>query len=75
LLRSIDPPLWRENRHNPIALLREVSLSRLERLAKDREFLDRYNRVMEWLASDQQNERTWFGRRYPGLAARPVAYF
>jgi starch phosphorylase len=75
LLRSIDPPLWRENRHNPIALLREVSLSRLERLAKDPEFLDRYNRVMEWLASDQQNDRTWFGRRYPGLATRPVAYF
>ncbi len=75
LLRSIDPPLWRENRHNPIAMLREVSLSRLERLAKDPDFLDRYDRVMEWRAADQHTDRTWFARRHPTLLGKPVAYF
>jgi starch phosphorylase len=75
LLRSIDPPLWREERHNPIALLREVAVSRLERLARDPEFLARYDRVMEWMANDQQNDRTWFVRRHPSLVHRPVAYF
>ena len=75
LLRNIDPPLWRETRQNPIAMLREVSLSRLEKLARDPEFLARYDRVMEWLASDRQFERTWFGRRHPELFQRPVAYF
>ncbi len=75
LLRMIDPPLWRETRDNPIAMLREVSLTRLEKLAKDPDFLVRYDRVMEWVSSDQQPDRTWFARRYPTLMTRPVAYF
>ena len=75
LLRSIDPPMWRETRHNPIAMLREVSPSRLEHLAEDPAFLARYDQVMTWMASDQQYDRTWFGRRYTNLGERPVAYF
>ncbi len=75
LLRSIDPPLWRETHHNPIALLREVLPSRLERLAQDPDFLGRYDAVMEWMADDRRRDRTWFARRYPSLADRPVAYF
>ncbi len=75
MLRSIDPPLWRQVRHNPILLLREVNPSRLEQLARDLQFLQRYDRVMEWMAADRQYERTWFARRYPELASRPVAYF
>jgi starch phosphorylase len=75
LLRSIDPPLWRQVRHNPIMLLREVNPSRLEQLAGDAQFLQQYDRVMEWMATDRQYERTWFARRHPDLASRPVAYF
>lgn len=75
LFRSIDPPLWRETRHNPIALLREVSPSRLERLARDTRFLERYDRLMEWMATDRRREGTWFARRYPELVTRPIAYF
>jgi glycogen phosphorylase len=75
LFRTIDPPLWRETRHNPIALLREVAPSRLERLAQDGLFLARYDRLMEWMAADRRREGTWFARRHPQLSARPVAYF
>ncbi|NOT07671.1 MAG: alpha-glucan family phosphorylase [Gemmatimonadales bacterium] len=75
LIRSIDLPLWRQYRHNPILLLREVAAERLEELASNPDWVRRYDRVMEWLASDQQNERTWFGRRYPELTTRPIAYF
>ncbi|PYP41742.1 MAG: alpha-glucan phosphorylase [Gemmatimonadetes bacterium] len=75
LLRQIDPPLWRMVRQNPIELLREVPPSRLEQLARDPDFLARYDRVMEWMALDRQQERTWFARRYPLLLERPVAYF
>src|ERR1051326_1242497 len=75
LLRRIDPPLWRMVRQNPIELLREVPPSRLEQLARDPDFLVQYDRVMEWMALDRQQERTWFARRYPLLLERPVAYF
>ncbi|MBM4188111.1 MAG: glycosyltransferase family 1 protein [Gemmatimonadetes bacterium] len=75
LLRTIDPPLWRETRHNPIEMLREVPPSRLEKLAHDPTFLARYDRVMTWMAGDRQHDRTWFGRRNPDVGGRPIAYF
>jgi len=75
MFREIDPPLWRETRQNPIALLREVAPSRLELLAKSPEFLATYDRLVEWFSSDQRTQGTWFERRYPKLMARPVAYF
>jgi starch phosphorylase len=75
LLRAIDLPLWRRVRHNPIALLRELEPERLDALAADPDFLRRYDRVVEWMAVDQQQERTWFARRHPALLGRPVAYF
>jgi starch phosphorylase len=75
LLRSMDPPLWRQVRHNPIELLREIPAARLEQLAHDPGFLVQYDLVMEWLATDRAPERTWFARRYPKLVNRPIAYF
>ncbi|HTL05525.1 MAG TPA: alpha-glucan family phosphorylase [Gemmatimonadales bacterium] len=75
LLRSLDLPLWRAVRHNPIELLREISPTRLEQVAQDPDFLARYDKVMEWMAADRAPERTWFARRYPKLLDRPVAYF
>src|ERR1043165_7722576 len=75
MLRSIDPPLWRQVRQNPIEMLREVSPSRLEQLAHDPDFLRLYDRVLEWMGTDRQHGRTWFARRYPGRRERPVAYF
>ena len=75
LLRSMDLPLWRQFRHNPIQLLREVPPARLEQLANDPGFLHQYDLVMEWMAENQAPDRTWFARRYPKLLNRPVAYF
>src|SRR5262245_48053489 len=45
LVRSIDPPLWRQVRQNPIELLREIPSARLEQLAHDPKFLEHYDRV------------------------------
>jgi len=75
LVRSMDPPLWRQVRHNPIQVLRDIAPERLEQLAHDPQFLRQYDLVMEWMASDRAPERTWFARRYPKLVDRPVAYF
>jgi len=75
LLRSIDLPIWRQVRHNPIELLREVSPSRLDQLARDPDFLQHYDQVMAWVAADRTEAGTWFAGRYPTLRERPVAYF
>ena len=39
LYRSMDPELWRKVRHNPIALLEQIKLERLNELVKDKVFM------------------------------------
>ena len=75
LFRELDPVLWRELDHNPIALLRELTVDRLEERVSELALHSRinyaYRRMHEYLTS----KRTW-GARYAGvLWARPVAYF
>jgi alpha-glucan phosphorylase-like protein len=45
LFRSIDPELWETVEHNPITLMRQISLDRLQELEKDWEFNRKYNEV------------------------------
>jgi starch phosphorylase len=75
LFRSIDPPTWRRVRHNPIELLHDVAPSRMIQLAHDPGFVQLYDQVMAWFASERTSEGTWFAGRYPALPDRPVAYF
>jgi starch phosphorylase len=75
LFRELDPVRWRDLDHNPIALLRELAVDRLEERVSELALHSRinyaYRRMREYLAS----QRTW-GARYAGvLWARPVAYF
>jgi len=46
LFSSIDPDLWEKADHNPIVLLRHISLSRLISLEKDKHFTQRYGEVL-----------------------------
>lgn len=39
LFKSIDPVLWSESDHNPLALLDSLTLSRLKELSKDAKFM------------------------------------
>lgn len=75
LFRSIDEPLWRLTRHNPIAMLRLVTPERLERLAEDPAFTARYEAVLAWHASEAEVGGTWFARHHGEVPRRPVAYF
>lgn len=75
LFRAIDPTLWRLTRHNPFALLRRVDPAKLAACGADPEFLRRYDAVIERAARETSNEGTWFAAAYPGLSAKPVAYF
>jgi starch phosphorylase len=75
LFRELDPVRWRELDHNPVALLKEISLEQLEQRAGRLVLHSRLNhahrRMQEYLDSSQ----TW-GHTHTGvLRARPVAYF
>jgi len=75
LFRDLDPVLWSDVNHNPIALLQQIPPEKLEERASQLALHSRinytYRRMQEYLAST----RTW-GARYAGvLWAKPVAYF
>ena len=75
LFQSIDEPLWRDTRHNPLELLCRVDPARIAACASDSDFLRRYDDVMERMAHEADHGDTWFARNYPDLNGRPVAYF
>jgi starch phosphorylase len=75
LFLDLDPTRWSELNHNPVALLTEIPLGRLETRAAELMLHSRvnyaYRRMREYLEAD----RTW-GTRHAGvLRPHPVAYF
>ena len=47
LFREIDPELWSETGHNPMAILDQVSIKKFNVLAEDNEFLSKLDAVMQ----------------------------
>ena len=75
LFLDLDPARWNELNHNPVALLGEFPLAKLEARAAELMLHSRvnyaYRRLLEYLEAD----RTW-GTRHAGvLRPHPVAYF
>ena len=75
LFLDLDPARWNELNHNPVALLAELPLAKLETRAAELMLHSRvnyaYRRMLEYLEAD----RTW-GTKHAGvLRPHPVAYF
>ena len=75
LFRDLEPVRWRQLNHNPISLLSEIPLPKLERRANELVLHGRinyaYRRQQEYLRAD----RTWGATHAGVLRTRPVAYF
>ena len=75
LFRELDPLLWREVDHNPVALLQLIEMRTLDdrasQLALHGRINHTYRRLQEYLGS----KRTWGAWHASVLGARPVAYF
>ncbi len=68
LFRRLDPELWRQTGHNPVAMLGRVPQATLERMAADPRYLALYRRACERF--DAYVHRAEDGRR-----AELIAYF
>jgi starch phosphorylase len=75
LFRELDPVRWRQLDHNPIALLKEMSIDKLEQRASQLVLLSRINNTYRRFQEYLQSEHTWGARDAGVLSARPVAYF
>jgi starch phosphorylase len=75
LFRDLNPTRWWQLNQNPIALLNEIPLEKIERRATELGLHSRinyvYRRQQEYLRAD----RTWGSMNAGVLRPRPVAYF
>jgi len=75
LFLDLDPARWNELNHNPVALLSELPLAKLETRAAELMLHSRvnyaYRRMLEYLEAD----RTWGAKHAGVLRPHPVAYF
>ncbi len=75
LFRDLDPARWRQLNHNPVALLNELPLQKLEQRAGELVLHGRINYAYRRLREYLQTDRTWGARHAGVLRPRPVAYF
>jgi starch phosphorylase len=75
LFLDLDPVRWAELNHNPVSLLGEFPLAKLETRAAELVLHSRINYAYRRLLEYQEAERTWGGRHAGILRTRPVAYF
>ncbi len=75
LFRRLDHQLWESCRHNPVALLGNISQQRLAEVAEDEGFLAQMKRAVEQLDYYLQ-ERSWFRKNRNQPAQKECyAYF
>ena len=76
LFTDLDPQLWRQVAHNPIALLNKITPEQVEERASELVLHSRINyafrRLNEYL---NENDRTWGVMHCGNLNKRPAVYF
>jgi starch phosphorylase len=75
LFYRLDRDLWRRAGHNPILFLRRVSQKKLVAAAKDRTYLEHYNRIMAAFDTYGSDVHTWYSTECDPGARGPIAYF
>ncbi len=75
LFGALDRTLWKQTQHNPVQILREVTLERLKEAAHDRSFLNHYKRVMNAYDAEHVDRTTWLNQNVPDLQHKTIAYF
>lgn len=75
LFKEIDLDLWENVGKNPVKFLKLVSQERLENVAKNEEFLAKYDEVVQHFNSYMNTTETWFSKNYPNNINDLIAYF
>jgi starch phosphorylase len=72
---DLDPHLWREVEHNPIAFLNQITPEQVEERAAELVLHSRINHAFRRLNEYMENERTWGAIHCGNVNNRPVVYF
>src|SRR5277367_1924184 len=75
LFLDLDPKRWKELNHNPVALLNEMPLAKIEQRAAELVLHSRINYAYRRMREYTHADRTWGATHEGILRPRPVAYF
>lgn len=75
IFTDMDPHLWRQVDHNPIAFLDRITPEQIEERAAELVLHSRINYAFRRLNEYIGKEKTWGARHCGNLNNRPVAYF
>ncbi|QNI30328.1 alpha-glucan family phosphorylase [Alloacidobacterium dinghuense] len=75
LFLDLDPRRWRDLNHNPVALLNEMPLAKIEQRAAEMVLHSRINYAYRRMREYTHADRTWGAIHAGILRPRPVAYF
>ncbi|MBW4522862.1 MAG: alpha-glucan family phosphorylase [Scytolyngbya sp. HA4215-MV1] len=76
LFQTVNPDIWDQCGHNPVALLEAVSYNRLTQLSQDPHYIKRVKALTEEFDRYMAATDTWAHRVAPQISPdRPVAYF
>jgi starch phosphorylase len=75
IFTDLDPHLWRQVDHNPIAFLNQITPEQIEERAADLVLHSRINYAFRRLNEYIEKSKTWGGIHCGNLSNRPVVYF
>ncbi|MGC9975274.1 MAG: alpha-glucan family phosphorylase [Syntrophales bacterium] len=75
LFTDLDPHLWRQVEHNPIAFLHQITPEQIEERASELVLHSRINYAFRRLNEYMEKDQTWGMRHCGNLNNRPVVYF
>ena len=74
LFQIMDCDLW-ERTKNPVKFLKEINQEKLEQIARNGEFLKKYNQIVKNFDNYMKSNDTWFSKNYPNNKKDLIAYF
>ena len=75
LFTDLDPHLWRQVDHNPIAFMNQITPEQVEERASELVLHSRINYAFRRLNEYMENNKTWGFMHCGNLNNRPVVYF
>ncbi|MDA8215583.1 MAG: alpha-glucan family phosphorylase, partial [Nitrospiraceae bacterium] len=75
LFKMMDRQIWKECRHNPVKMLRELPHEVFETAAGDPEYLRHYDAVLARFSKEMGSKGGWFSENIADPECLPIAYF
>ncbi len=75
LFKLLDRIAWKESRHNPVLMLKDLPAEILLSASHNPDYLNHYEAVMSKYREDIETRICWFAANVTEAACQPVAYF